>query len=90
VLLTSENAGSITRKMGVFSVEQTADGTVLSAYINNYEVENYFLKGIAFANEHELQSLNGATYYIKRTDFYGSVSSFSRSLNRHSVFKLRK
>jgi len=90
VLLISEKEGKLNRKMGIISVEETANGIVMSAYINNYEVENYFLKGIAFANEHELQSINGATFYIKRTDFYGSVSAFSRYLIRQPISQLRQ
>ena len=74
--------GNFIRKIGIISVEEINGSLSIASYINNYEVDNYFLKGIAFANEHELQSINGASYFIKRTDFYGTVSSFSRYLIR--------
>lgn len=87
---TSASEGKLTSKIGLVSVEQVEGRLKIACYINNYEVENYFLKGMAFANKHELQSLNGARFFIKRTDFYGSVSSFSSGLNRDSEHQLRQ
>ena len=76
--------------MGFISLEQSTSGLKIVCYINNYEVENYFLKGMAFGNHKELQSINGATFFIKRTDFYGSVSSFARKLTRQPGLELRQ
>ena len=45
------NAGELIRKMGLLSVEGASEGLRLQAYINNYEIENYFLKGIGMVND---------------------------------------
>jgi integrin alpha FG-GAP repeat containing protein 1 len=69
--------------MGFLSVEGRTDGIHMQAYINNYEIENYFLKGIAMVNAEEFQSVSGASFSIQKTGFYGEVSTAERQQTAH-------
>lgn len=64
--------------MGLLSVEGRSDGLHMQAYINNYEIENYFLKGISMVNEGEFQATAGASFSILKTGFYGETSTSER------------
>lgn len=64
-------------------MENDSSGYKISTYINNYEIENYFLKAIGFADQNEYQSLNGARFMIKKTEVNGDVKVFSSKLIRN-------
>lgn len=65
-------------KIGVVSVENIQGGFKMQGYINNFEIENYFLKGVTLGNVNEYQSLNGASISIQKTGFYGEVTVVNR------------
>lgn len=75
--------GNLKSKLGLISVESHTSGLLISTYINNYEIENYFLKAIGFADQYSLQSLNGARFMIKKTEVNGDVKVYSSNLNRN-------
>lgn len=69
--------------MGILSVETQADGLHMQAYINNFEIENYFLKGIALVNPDEFQAVAGASFSIQKTGFYGETTKAIRQQQAH-------
>lgn len=80
--------GKINRKLGIISVELDSAGYKISTYINNYEIENYFLKAIGFADHNEYQSLNGARFMIKKTEINGDLKIYSSNLKRNPEHQL--
>ena len=69
-------------------MEQDSVGIKISTYINNYEIENYFLKAIGFTDHNEYQSLNGARFMIKKTEVNGDTKVYSSKLIRNPEHKL--
>lgn len=82
--LISEKGGWLKSKLGILAVEENDEGLKISTYINNYEIENYFLKAIAFVNTEEYQSVDGARFMIKKTEVNGDVKVYSSRLTRNS------
>lgn len=80
--------GKLIRKLSFVSVENDSSGLKISTYINNYEIENYFLKAIGFADQNELQSLNGARFMIKKTEVNGDIKVFSSNIIRNTKHQL--
>ena len=79
------NAGLLISKFGVLQLEGSPNGYHLQSYINNLEIENYFLKGVGLANTEEFQPLNGVTFSIQKTGFYGETTNAIRKLNRSAT-----
>lgn len=69
-------------------MEQDSSGLRISTYINNYEIEHYFLKAIAFADHDKYQSLNGARFMIKKTEVNGDIKVYSSKLIRNAKCQL--
>ncbi len=76
--------GNLISKLGLISVEGDSEGLKIATYINNYEIENYFLKAIGFGDFNEYQSINGARFMIKKTEVNGDVKIYSSNITRNS------
>lgn len=46
--------------------------------MNNYEIENYFLKAVGFLKKNSYSTLNGATFLIKKSELDGSYKTLKR------------
>ena len=82
--MISVNEGKLKSKLGIISVEKNDTNYKISTYINNYEIDNYFLKAIGFINTNEYQSVDGARFMIKKTEVNGDVKVYSSKLKRDS------
>ena len=86
--MTLAKEGFIIRKIGILSVEKVGNDYVMQSYINNFEIENYFLKGVSMGKSGEYQVLNGASISIEKTGFYGEKNTINRKLNRSATLSL--
>ena len=50
------------------------------SYINNYEIENYFLKAVSFFDKNSYSTLGGSTFTIKKTELNGDYKIMTRNL----------
>lgn len=82
--------GELIRKIGVFSLEKTGEAYSIQSYINNFEIENYFLKGVALGDPKEYQVFNGASISIEKTGFYGEKNTINRLLIRPTKLPLQR
>ena len=67
----------------MLSVEKTDKGLRMTSYINNFEIENYFLKAMCLGRSTELQLVNGATVSIDKTNSLGIKLKSSRTQQYH-------
>ena len=74
--------------MGILQVEKTDSGLKMQAYINNMDIENYFLKGVSMENIDEYESMPGTTISIKKTGFYGETTVMTSKLIRATTSQL--
>jgi len=50
----------------------------IESYLNNSEIENYFLKGIGFyGNKDNYSTLDGSNFMIKKTELDGNYKMIS-------------
>lgn len=70
-------------KLGLVSLQQADGHSKIASYINNYESDNYFLKGLGLISQNEQQVLNGARFFYTKTDYMGSTRSVSKSVQYH-------
>lgn len=74
-------------KIGLFQMEKDSAGKIrIAGYINHVETDFYFLKAIAFANQKEFFSLNGATLSIQRATESSNGHVFTRVQNTNCPF----
>lgn len=66
-------------KLGLFLLTKVEKDYQIAGYINNFDIENYFLKSIGFLEKSQVQVLNGATFLIKKTELSGDTKQMSRT-----------
>lgn len=71
-------------KLGFLLLEKNEkDELKLVSFLNNFDIENYFLKSIGFLRKNEYQTLNGATFLIKKTDLDGNYQVMTSKVKRN-------
>ena len=73
-------------KLGFFILDKTSENYSLVSYLNNFEIENYFLKAIGFLEQNSYQMLHGATFQIKKTELNGEYKVMTRTQITQSSF----
>lgn len=73
-------------KLGFFILHKEENKLKISAFLNNFEIENYFLKAIGFINKNQYQNIDGATFAIKKTELDGNSKIITRTQNKNSSF----
>ena len=75
--------GELTSKVGLLSVERGDKGLVMRSFLNNFEIENYFLKAMSLGRFTEYQVLNGAAVSVDKTTSAGDKRKASRTQQYH-------